>query len=398
VPLLPELVARLEKERREADEMVQAARATPVDSTFTHAGCIYVRMEGRVRAGRGLPPGQSYDVICQETGERFSVGRVEDDAFWIWAIVETLRHTGLRIEKLLELTHLALISYQLSTTGELVPLLQVVPSKTNGERLLLVTPSWPACSPPSSAGCGTGTTARYRWSRATTTTRPPPGLSSRPVPARLRLRADGDQPDTRPAGPPRGHRQDGVHRPRRRPLRLTPHDFRRIFTTTAVQDGLPLHIASRLLDHRHLNSTQAYVAVFQDDLIRTYRAFVDKRRSVRPPEEYREPTDAEWEEFEKHFALRRVELGSCARPYGSSCEHEHACIRCPMLWVDPAQLERLTDIATSLEERIVEATRTRLGRRSSATPGEPASSEGQLAKQRPDQGPVVLPTSISHTR
>jgi len=138
-------------------------------------------------------------------------------------------------------------------------------------------------------------------------------------------------------------------------LHLTPHDFRRIFSTNAVQDGLPIHIASRILGHRHLSSTEPYVAVFQDDLIRTYRAFVDNRRAVRPPQEYREPTDADWEEFEEHFTLRRVELGSCARPYGSKCEHEHACIRCPVLRVDLAQLDRLAAIAANLEERIVEA-------------------------------------------
>lgn len=102
-------------------------------------------------------------------------------------------------------------------------------------------------------------------------------------------------------------------------------------------------------------SLTTHVAVFQDDLIRTYRTFVDNRRTGRPPQEYREPTDAEWEEFEEHFTLRRVELGSCARPYGSRCEHEHACLRCPVLRVDPAQLDRLAAIITNLEERIVEA-------------------------------------------
>ncbi len=137
-------------------------------------------------------------------------------------------------------------------------------------------------------------------------------------------------------------------------MHLTPHDFRRVFTTTttAVQDGLPLRIASKILGHRHLNSTQPYTAVFQDDLIRTYRAFVDRRRSTRPPEEYREPTPEEWDEFEEHFTLRRVELGSCARPYGSTCEHEHACIRCPVLRVDPQQLHRLQTIAENLADRI----------------------------------------------
>lgn len=38
----------------------------------------------------------------------------EDESFWAWAIVETLRHTGIRLEELLEITHLALVSYQLA--------------------------------------------------------------------------------------------------------------------------------------------------------------------------------------------------------------------------------------------------------------------------------------------
>ncbi|GAA5172035.1 tyrosine-type recombinase/integrase [Pseudonocardia eucalypti] len=357
VPLLPELVARLEQELREATELLALAKRTHVGATLTFNGRRYRRVSGTVRAGRGLPPGQSFDVVDVETGTRFSTGRREDDAFWIWALVETLRHTGLRIEELLELTHLALISYRLASTGELVPLLQVVPSKTNEERLLLVTPELTSVlatviSRLRNRYNGTvPLVARYDNYEATTGPRLP-HLFQRdfgsgptvlgPTIIRDTLReVAGRMGFTDRAG---------------KPLHLTPHDFRRIFATTAVQDGLPLHIASRILGHRHLNSTQPYVAVFQDDLIRTYRAFLDKRRSARPPEEYRDPTEAEWEEFEEHFALRRVELGSCARPYGSSCQHEHACIRCPVLRVDPAQLDRLKAIADNLEERIAEAT------------------------------------------
>ncbi|MCK2238964.1 MULTISPECIES: hypothetical protein [unclassified Crossiella] len=51
-----------------------------------------------------------------------------------------MRHTGVRIEELLEITHLELVSYKLPDTGEIVPMLQVVPSKSNEERLLLVGP------------------------------------------------------------------------------------------------------------------------------------------------------------------------------------------------------------------------------------------------------------------
>jgi hypothetical protein len=37
----------------------------------------------------------------------------EDDAFWTWAIVEVLRLTGLRLEELLELTHLSIREYRM---------------------------------------------------------------------------------------------------------------------------------------------------------------------------------------------------------------------------------------------------------------------------------------------
>ncbi|MFF4490525.1 tyrosine-type recombinase/integrase [Streptomyces sp. NPDC001544] len=41
------------------------------------------------------------------------------------------------------------------------------------------------------------------------------------------------------------------------PLRFTPHDFRRIFSTETVNGGLPIHIAAKLLGHLDLNTTQA---------------------------------------------------------------------------------------------------------------------------------------------
>jgi len=355
VPLVPKMVARLERERREAEQMLTFAQQTPVGDTFSHGGLTYRRTAARARAGRGLPAALACDVVCLDDGKHLSVGRVEEDAFWAWAVIETLQHTGLRIEELLELTHLALVSHRLSTTGELVPLLQIVPSKTNEERLLLVTPDLASVlasiiSRLRNRYGSVPLVARYDNYEATTGPRlphlfqrdygsGPTALSPTTVRAMLREVS----------------RRMGLTDHAGQPLHLTPHDFRRVFTTTAVQDGLPLHIASRILGHRHLNSTQPYTAVFQDDLIRTYRAFVDRRRSTRPPEEYREPTPEEWDEFEEHFTLRRVELGSCARPYGSTCEHEHACIRCPVLRVDPQQLHRLHAITENLTERIGEA-------------------------------------------
>ena len=140
-----------------------------------------------------------------------------------------------------------------------------------------------------------------------------------------------------------------------KPLHYTPHDFRRMFTTEAVTGGLPIHIAAKILGHANLSTTQHYLAVFQDDMIRTYRSFLDRRRLVRPEAEYREPTEHEWREFHQHFHERKLELGTCGRPYGTPCQHEHACVRCPMLRVDPKQRNRLVEIIRSLDERITEA-------------------------------------------
>ncbi|MEV0804341.1 site-specific integrase [Kribbella sp. NPDC050281] len=98
------------------------------------------------------------------------------------------------------------------------------------------------------------------------------------------------------------------------PIYATAHDFRRMFVTEAVTAGLPIHIAAKLLGHASVNTTQAYHAVFQDDLVRSYRSFLDRRRAMRPTEEYREPTDAEWSEFQQHFHTRKLELGDCGRP------------------------------------------------------------------------------------
>jgi hypothetical protein len=54
--------------------------------------------------------------------------------------VEVLRHTGIRFEELRELSHHSITQYRLPSAGELVPLLQIAPSKAGAERLLLVSP------------------------------------------------------------------------------------------------------------------------------------------------------------------------------------------------------------------------------------------------------------------
>jgi hypothetical protein len=66
-------------------------------------------------------------------------------------------------------------------------------------------------------------------------------------------------------------------------------------------------------------------------------------------------TSTEWLGFEEHFDQRKVELGGCARPYATTCQHEHACLRCPMISINPKMLPRLDEIEGDLLARRVRA-------------------------------------------
>lgn len=141
LPHLPVLVHAAERHCIDMEHMLQAATDTSVNETFEHAGLSFRRIVRKSYARGGTQKGSSHITVeGLATGVIIDVTRVEDEAFWAWAIIETLRHTGVRIEELLEITHLALVSYRLPDTKEVVPLLQIVPSKSNEERLLLVTP------------------------------------------------------------------------------------------------------------------------------------------------------------------------------------------------------------------------------------------------------------------
>lgn len=313
-------------------------------------------LRGPTGAGRmPITPPHVY-IQAEGSTKRINQSMAEDEAFWAWAVIETLRHTGVRVEELTEITHPALVSCKLPDTGEIVPLLQIVPPKSNEERLLLVSPEL--------ASVLATIIKRLR------------DASGGEIP--LVARYDDHERVTGPVLPHLFQRrhywqaqvmgQNTVSRLLRKtlermglrdqtgsPLRVTPHDFRRRFATEAVTGGLPVHIAARILGRKTLTAAQAYLSVFQDDLIRTYRGFLGRRRAERPVEEYREPTEQEWRDFQQHFELRKVSLGTCGRPYGTPCKHEHACIRCPVLQIDPRQRSRLTEIIQNLRERIREA-------------------------------------------
>lgn len=130
LPVLPVLVRDLDERRKAAAALLDAARGTEPGQQFTVAGKTLTRIR----------PGWSAAVKTwaqePQTGKRRDLGWEEERAFWTFAAVEVLRSTGIRIEELTELSHHSLVQYRLPTTGEIVPLLQITPSKTDAERLL----------------------------------------------------------------------------------------------------------------------------------------------------------------------------------------------------------------------------------------------------------------------
>ena len=131
LPVLPVLAAAVDAARSKAAEILLAAQSTAPGGMFTAAGQT-LRRPVMTRHGT------SAKIWAEDpaTGKRRDLTSEEHRAFWAWAAVEVLRLTGIRIEELAELSHHSFVQYRLPATGELVPLLQIAPSKTDTERLL----------------------------------------------------------------------------------------------------------------------------------------------------------------------------------------------------------------------------------------------------------------------
>jgi hypothetical protein len=349
LPVLPTLVSWVAAERTRTAELLAAAEHARPGEPFTAAG---------VTLRRAVMKTETTGRVWAEdpdTGRRRDLSFEEHRGFWTWAVVEVLRHTGIRIEELTELSHHSLIQYRLPATGELIPLLQITPSKTDAERLLVISPEL--------ADALSTIVARIRGDRPDVPLvvsydknervyNPPlpllfqwcRRLENRPV-SETALRTYLDHALT----------AIGVKDATGRALRYTFHDFRRLFITDVIVHGMPPHIAQLVAGHRDINTTMGYKAVYPDEVINGHRAFIARRRALRPSEEYRTPTDEEWAEFVGHFERRKVAVGDCGRSYDTPCIHEHSCLRCPLLRPDPAARARLEQIRDNLLARIAEA-------------------------------------------
>ena len=356
LPVLPRLLAHLRAHRVFAGQLLAAAEDCADGESVVLQGRTYVRVVTKQRTMRPRLGSVPIMVRRQDAPEPGLINcrDVEEDAFWVWAVVEVLRLTGIRVEELLELTHLS-IKRTIMSDSQQVLLLQIAPSKRDRERVL------PVC--PELAHVLAAIVSRIRTDagRVPVVERfdPLEKIMSAPLPYlfQRQWRSQGAvmNPGTVAALVTKACRRAELMDPTGAALRLTPHDFRRFFATEAVNGGLPIHIAAKLLGHLDLNTTKGYVAVYPEEVIRQYQGHLLRRRGSRPAIEYREPSEQEWEEFSHHFRHRKMALGDCYRPYGTPCPHEHACVRCPMLRMDPMQLPRLLQIEENTKTLLAEA-------------------------------------------
>lgn len=362
-PLLPALIAAAERRRDWFARLLTAAEAAGDQEQFAADGMVLQRCERPPRSAyeehaqvwaRVVTSDPNAPTIKVRSNGLINVTAAEADGFWAWAIIETLRHTGIRVEELMELTQLSLRHYTSTRTGTLVPLLHIVPSKNDIERLIPMSPDLVSvllAVVRRAKGGEANVPLSVRYDHIEKVHgQPLPHLFDRRVGTRQEVisynvvrrllndvAADANLTD---AG---------------QPITFTAHDFRRLFSTEIVGAGLPLHIAATLLGHLSLETTRGYTAVFPEEVIAAHQHLIEQRRQRRPDGELRDATQQEWDEFEDHFLLRKVALGDCRRPYGTPCIHEHACARCRFLSVDPAQLPRIEEMTCNAEARLDEA-------------------------------------------
>lgn len=355
-PLLPQFVAHVTGQQRRASALLAAATSTVPGEHFTFEDHEWTRYASQ---GAGTWKRRKTSILALDpSGDRVDISALEERSFWTWAATEVLRLSGLRIEEMLELTHLSIQAFR-KPDHSLVPILQVAPSKTDRERVIPVDPDL--------AHVLALIVSRHV-TRSTTSTVPllarydgPQRTHSPPMPFLFQRTWISGRPQMLSDAGLRNWLTDAANSTRIRDasgkeMHFTPHDFRRLWITEGLRDGIPIHIVAEMAGHQDLNTTNGYNAVYPSDVIDAHDSWVRKRRELRADaEEYRKPTPEELKGFIDHFGKRRVELGDCMRPYGTNCIHQHACLRCDFLAIDAAAAPRLDRIEGNVTAQLTAA-------------------------------------------
>jgi len=321
------------------DERTTTVRMPAIGAV--HCAWRSFTIDGRTMASRrdepGLLRGADLDHTTPTPANAGTMTGEEDRAFWTWAAVETLRHTGIRIERSSPmLSHHSLIPVSAARHGEGHPTAADRPLQDwTAERLLVHQPRarYVLAAIITRVRCGDGTVG------CVTSYDSPERVWNPPMPL-LFQRGSGVEHRSDPADTLRGgigrRSMDQRHRPAAgKPLRFTPHDFRRMFITDAVMHGMPATHRQLVAGHRDINTTMDTRPSPQEVINRTPSLHRSPAGSCVPAPSTACPRKQEWGEFLGHFRTTKVPSALVGRSYATACIHEHACLRCPLATARP---------------------------------------------------------------
>jgi hypothetical protein len=113
------------------------------------------------------------------------------------------------------------------------------------------------------------------------------------------------------------------------PLRLHPHDCRRVFATEHLNNNTPVHVIQALLGHATLDTVMVYAKLYPQTMIDEYRKAMRGLYITSYGEEsLRNPTAEEWAAFSANCGMRDMGTHLCALPTGEYCPKGLVCLGC----------------------------------------------------------------------
>jgi hypothetical protein len=113
------------------------------------------------------------------------------------------------------------------------------------------------------------------------------------------------------------------------PLRLHPHDCRRVFASEHLNNNTPVHVIQALLGHATINTVLVYAKLYPQTMVEEYRKAVRGLYiAFHGEESLRNPTAAEWAAFSASCSMRDMGTHLCALPTGEHCPKGLVCLGC----------------------------------------------------------------------
>ena len=135
-PLPPRLIDQAEHDHLHYVELLNAGQAAASGQAFPAGGGPGPGCSAPADVRREREHGRA-NVRLRESGSAkvVHVGREEGRAFWDWAIIETLRLSGIRIEEFLEISQLSIRQYQSPSSRTMSHMLVILPFSMKSFRI-----------------------------------------------------------------------------------------------------------------------------------------------------------------------------------------------------------------------------------------------------------------------